>query len=51
MGYVEKNLIPEETLYAQGHLHWIIFSKAIFWGLAAIALLLYALEEQAAGGF
>jgi uncharacterized membrane protein YdbT with pleckstrin-like domain len=51
MGYVEKNLIPEETLYAQGHLHWIIFSKAIFWGLAAIALLLYALEEQAAGVF
>ncbi len=43
MGYVDKNMMEGEVLYASGRLHWIIFSKAIAFSAAAAVLLLFAL--------
>ena len=42
MGYVEKNLMPGEILYAVGRLHWIIFSKSILFSVVAVGLLIYS---------
>jgi len=46
MGYVDKNMMEGEVLYATGRLHWIIFSKAIAFSAAAAVLLLFALALQ-----
>ncbi len=41
MSYIESNLLDDEHLVHQAHLHWIIFIKAIFWLI--IAILIYLL--------
>ncbi|TLU82869.1 MAG: PH domain-containing protein [Chlorobium sp.] len=42
MGYVEKNLMQGEKLYAKARLHWTVFSKAIFLTAIALALIAYS---------
>jgi uncharacterized membrane protein YdbT with pleckstrin-like domain len=49
LGYVEKNLMQGEKVFVVGRLHWTIFSKAILFGAAAAALLIYALKTSMAG--
>ncbi len=41
MSYIESNLLDDEHLIYCGHLHWIIFSKAIFWLLIAVVIYLF----------
>jgi len=38
MSYVEKNLLPGETIVHRGRVHWIVYGKSI--GLIAVGLLL-----------
>ena len=46
MGYVEKHLIPGETVQYQTNLHWIVIlghaGLALFFGTAGIALLIFS---------
>jgi uncharacterized membrane protein YdbT with pleckstrin-like domain len=47
MGYVDHNLITDESVTYRGRLHWILFVKPFFLSLiifAAVALLIYALD-------
>lgn len=41
MSYIESNLLDDEHLIYRGHLHWIIFIKAIFWLIVAIVVYVY----------
>ncbi|MEI8033498.1 MAG: PH domain-containing protein [Chlorobiaceae bacterium] len=49
MGYVETNLMPGERICIQARLHWIIFSRAVFFSLAAAVLLVFALLASLSG--
>jgi uncharacterized membrane protein YdbT with pleckstrin-like domain len=40
MSYVEKNLLPGETVICTGHLHWVIYARAILFVLIGVLLLL-----------
>jgi len=31
MSYLEKTLLPNERVYYQGRVHWIIFNQALMW--------------------
>ncbi len=45
MSYIQKDLLPGETIVYTGKLHWFIFwVTAIFWGIAALSL--WALAHQ-----
>ena len=46
MGYVEKNLLPGETVEYNARLHPIIFLQPAFFGTLALALLIYGLASQ-----
>jgi uncharacterized membrane protein YdbT with pleckstrin-like domain len=39
MSYVEKNLLPDETIVYEGHLHWIMYAGHIL--VAIVGLLLF----------
>jgi uncharacterized membrane protein YdbT with pleckstrin-like domain len=42
MGYIDANLLPDETVVHRAMLHWLIFGKAI--AVAALGVLLLAVE-------
>jgi uncharacterized membrane protein YdbT with pleckstrin-like domain len=42
MGYIDANLLPEESLVHRATLHWLIFGKAI--AVTALGLVLLAVE-------
>jgi uncharacterized membrane protein YdbT with pleckstrin-like domain len=47
MSYVEKNLLPGETIVHKGRMHWIVYGKSI--GLIIVgALLLYPWSQDPA---
>jgi len=37
MGYVDRNLMPNEQVVSRAHLHWLIFLPALSWLAIAIA--------------
>lgn len=39
MSYVEKNLLPGETVTCTGHLHWIIYLKPLLLVVVGVALI------------
>ncbi|MDB5986384.1 MAG: rane-flanked domain protein [Nevskia sp.] len=47
MSYVEKNLLPGETIVHKGRVHWIVYGKSI--GLIIVGLLLMYPWSQDAG--
>ncbi|MBI4885522.1 MAG: PH domain-containing protein [Acidobacteria bacterium] len=47
MGYIEANLLPDETVVHKATLHWLIFGKATL--VAAAGLLLLVLVEPTVG--
>jgi uncharacterized membrane protein YdbT with pleckstrin-like domain len=49
MGYVEKNLMQGEKLYAKAKLHWTIFSKAMLLTTVAVILASLSLRASLAG--
>ena len=40
MGYIEKNLIPEERIVYCAHLHWVVFIGPIIWVILVIFCLM-----------
>jgi uncharacterized membrane protein YdbT with pleckstrin-like domain len=42
MGYIDANLLPEETVVHRANLHWLIFGKAM--AVAALGVVLLAVE-------
>lgn len=42
MGYVEKNLMQGEKLYAKARLHWTVFVKAILFMAVAVGLTVFS---------
>ncbi|MGB2589534.1 MAG: PH domain-containing protein [Candidatus Acidiferrum sp.] len=53
MSYIEKHLIPGETLQYQTKLHWIVMlghaALSVFFITAAVALAVYSWNERRAG--
>ena len=47
MGYIESNLLPNETVVQRAHLHWIVFLKAA--AVVAVGLGLLYFEPRAIG--
>ncbi|MCF8383573.1 MAG: PH domain-containing protein [Chlorobium sp.] len=42
MGYVEKNLMQGEKLYARATLHWTVFGKAILFMALSVGLMIFS---------
>ncbi|HEY5618757.1 MAG TPA: PH domain-containing protein [Vicinamibacterales bacterium] len=42
MGYIEANLLPDETVVLRARLHWLIFGKATL--VVALGMILLAVE-------
>ena len=42
MGYIDTNLLPDETVVHRATLHWLIFGKAI--AVAALGVILLTIE-------
>ncbi len=40
MGYIERTLVESERLLRLGHLHWIIFARAVLFAVAGVAVML-----------
>jgi len=38
MSYINNNLLPDEKVVYRSHIHWVIFTRAIFWFAIAIFL-------------
>ena len=53
MGYIERSLVPGETVVYQTRLHWIVMLRHVFLGLvllaASAALLIYFLKQPRSG--
>ena len=49
MGYVEKNLMQGEKLYAKARLHWTVFGKAILFVAASLAQIAYSFTASLDG--
>jgi uncharacterized membrane protein YdbT with pleckstrin-like domain len=47
MGYIESNLLPNETVVQRAHLHWIVFLKAA--AVVAVGLGLLYFEPRTIG--
>ena len=47
MGYIESNLLPNETVVQRAHLHWIVFLKAA--AVVAVGLGLLFFEPRTIG--
>ncbi len=54
MGYIEKNLVPGETVIYKTRLHWIVVVRPVLFGLfvaaAGVALLIWQYETHVRGG-
>ena len=49
MGYVEKNLMQGEKLYAKARLHWTVFGRAILFVAVSLALIAYSFKASVDG--
>ena len=47
MGYIDSNLLPNETVVQRAHLHWIVFLKAL--GVVLVGLGLLYFEPRTIG--
>ncbi len=48
MGYIEKNLIKDESVVYRAKLHWIIFIWPVIWFLLALISFAYSSDTSAA---
>ena len=51
MGYLEKNLLPGETVAYRAHLHLIIFFQAGFFALVGLAFVVFGLVNPGMAAF